>query len=432
MKWSRTYAALAAGAFVLAACGGEESGDELGADPERTSWEGETLTVWIMEGTNPDADPFFADVKADFEADTQATLDVQYVPWTAAHDKFTTSIAGGTTPDVAEVGTTWVPEFADAGALVDLTEQVEASGLSDDLVPALKEAGTMDGALYGMPWYAGVRSFVYRTDIFDKHGLEPPTSWDELLQVGQELKAAEPEMIAMPVPGNSSFGLFPFIWGAGGEIAVESDGTWTSALDSPESQQGIEFYTGLATEHELSTPAAVTWDESHLLENFVKGDIAMMISGSWTPKTIIAENPELEGKIGVFPIPGPDGGYSPSFVGGSLLSMFETSENKDLAWKFIELMSSEKYATQWVEQTGFFPGLTSLLEQVQQENDPLVAPFALQMAEAGESVPVTPTWGQVEGQQTIPAMLQSILSGKKSVAEATADASAEINELFGS
>src|SRR5699024_12159245 len=90
------------------------------------------------------------------------------------------AIAGGTTPDVAEFGTTWTPEFADAGALVDLTDRVEADGLSDDLVEGLVEVGTFEGELYGMPWYEGVRSVVYNIEIFEEAGIEPPEHWEEI------------------------------------------------------------------------------------------------------------------------------------------------------------------------------------------------------------------------------------------------------------
>src|ERR1700754_4213700 len=152
-----------------------------------------------MEGTNPDARPFFAELSSAFTAQTGAALDVQFVPWAAAKDKFATSIAGGTTPDVAEVGTTWTPEFGEAGALVDLAPRVREAGLADGLVDGLVEAGTVGEALYGMPWYAGVRSIVYRTDVFGELGIAPPTTWDELVAAGRRIKAARPELIPFPV-----------------------------------------------------------------------------------------------------------------------------------------------------------------------------------------------------------------------------------------
>jgi len=423
---------LASVGLMVAACGGDDpqsTGFERSGD-EKVDASGETLTVWIMEGTNPDAEPFFEEVSTAFQEETGATLDVQFVPWAEAHDKFVTSIAGGTTPDVAEVGTTWTPEFADAGALLDLSSQVEDAGLGDDLVPGLVDAGTMDANLYGMPWYAGVRSVVYRTDVFDRAGVEPPTSWSELVSVGEQIKAANPDMITFPVPGDSEYGVYPFIWGNGGEIAVQQDGQWTSTIDSPEAQEGIEFYTDLALEHGFSTPAATTWDEADLSDAFTRGEVAMMISGSWTPGALVEANPDLKGKIGAFPIPGPDGGVAPSFLGGSHLSIFQTAENPDLAWAFVRMMTTGQFAQEWGEQSGFFPGTKSLLEQVQQQNDPVVAPFATQMVEGGASVPVTPLYGQVQGKKTVSAMLQSILSGDATVAEATEQAAEEMDAIF--
>ncbi len=432
MQARRFAVGLAVVSLLASACGGgssDSSGFKSSGD-EKVSAKGETLTVWIMEGTNPDADPFFKEVSTAFEEETGAKLDVQYVPWAEAHDKFVNSIAGDTTPDVAEVGTTWTPEFADSGALLDLTGQVQDAGLEDDLVPGLVEAGTVDGELYGMPWYAGVRSVVYRTDVFEKAGVEPPTTWDELVTVGEKLKAAEPDMITFPVPGDSEYGVYPFIWGNGGDIATQEGDSWKSTIDSPESQEGISFYTDLALEHGFSTPAATTWDEADLSDAFSRGEVAMMISGSWTPGALVEANPDLKGKIGAFPIPGKDGGVSPSFLGGSHLSVFQTAENPDLAWAFVRMMSTGKFAQEWGQQSGFFPGTKSLLEDVEQQDDPVVAPFAQQMVDGGKSVPVTPLYGQVQGKKTVSAMLQSILSGDSSVGEATKQAAKEMDDIF--
>lgn len=396
----------------------------------KVSGKGETLTVWIMEGTNPDATPYVKDLSAAFEKETGATLDVQFVPWAEAHDKFVNAIAGGTTPDVAEVGTTWTPEFADAGALLDLEHQVDQAGLAKDLVPGLVQAGTVDGGLYGMPWYAGVRSVIYRTDVFKKAGVTPPKTWSQLVSVGEKIKHSNPGMVTFPVAGDSEYGVYPFIWGNGGQIATQSNGTWTSKIDSPQARQGIAFYTDLAKQHGLSTPAATTWDEADLSDAFSRGDVAMMISGSWVPGALVQANPRLKGKIGAFPIPGPDGGISPSFLGGSHLSVFKSAKDPDLAWALVRMMTTGRFAHEWSQQTGFFPGTKSLLSKVQQEHDPIVAPFATQMVKGGASLPVTPLYGQVQGKKTVSAMLQSILSGHKTVDQAAKAAAQEMDDVF--
>ncbi len=427
----RTGLAVLATSALLAGCAGGSGGDaEISNAGDDVDGSGKTLTVWIMEGTNPDAEPYVEELTSTFEEETGAELDVQFVPWAEAHDKFVKSIAGGTTPDVAEVGTTWTPEFAEAGALVDLTDAVSDAGLDSDLVEGLRQAGTVEDSLYGMPWYSGVRSVVYRTDVFEQAGVEPPTTWDELVTVGEKIKAQQPDLLPFPVAGDSEYGVYPFIWGNGGDLATESDGTWTSAIDSPEAQEGVSFYTGLATEHGFSSPAATTWDEADLSDAFSRGDVAMMIAGSWTPSALVEANPDLEGKIGAFPIPGPDGGLSPSFLGGSHLGIFDSTEDPDLAFALVEMMSTGDLAATWGEQSGYFPGTNALLEEIEAEGDPLVAPFAQQEADAGRSVPVTPLYGQVQGKKTVSAMLQSILAGKATVEEATAEAADEMDEIF--
>ncbi|UGY90823.1 sugar ABC transporter substrate-binding protein [Streptomyces gobiensis] len=410
---------LSASSLVLAACGSGGGG------------KGESLTVWIMEGTNPDSKPFFADVSKVFQDRTGAELKVQYVPWPDAHDKFTKAIAGGTTPDVAEVGSTWTAEFAEAGALAELTDKVRAAGLDDDLVGALRAAGTLDGKLYGMPWYGGVRALLYRKDIFDKYQLKAPTTWDRLRDVALELKRKEPGMIPFPVIGDSEYILDAFIWGAGGELATETGGAWKGAVHTPRAVTGVRFYTGLATKDGTSTKAATTWNEADLVDNIKRGKVAMAVSGSWTPAAIVEDKPDLQGKLAAAPIPGPNGGISPSFLGGSHLSVFNESKNQELAWEFIRLMATSGYAEQWAEQSGYFAGRSSLVEKARGAGDPLVAPFAQQMAEAGKTVPVTPKYGEIQGKKTLAQMLQAILSGKQSVKQATEAAAKDMDKTFG-
>lgn len=415
----------AATALAVAACG--DSGSTSNSTAQGA---GKSLTVWIMEGTNPDAKPFFEKVKSDFKTETGADVNVQFVPWSAAHDKFVSAVGGGETPDVAEFGTTWTPEFGEAGILADLTDRVKSSGVSGDLVDSLVKAGELDGKMYGMPWYAGVRSVIYRKDVFDELGLVPPTNWDELVATATKIKNAKSDLVAFPVAGNSEYGAYPFIWGAGGQIAMQEGGKWRSTLDSAQARHGIEFYTGLATKQGFSSPAASTWKETDLLDNFVQGKLAMMISGSWTPKTIMQKAPQMQGKVGAFPIPGEKSGISPSFVGGSHLAVFEKSKNADLAWKFVQMMTTGRYASDWATQSSYFPGLKSLLEKSIAQPDPLLAPFAKQMKDGGATVPVTPAYGKVQAKKTVPSMLQAILSGQKTVEQATSDAAAEMTSVL--
>jgi N,N'-diacetylchitobiose transport system substrate-binding protein len=284
-----------------------------------------------------------------------------------------------------------------------------------------------------MPWYAGVRSVLYRTDVFAELGLAPPTTWDELVAVGQRIKEARPDLIPLPVAGDDEFVVYPFLWGTGGQIATQNGDTWTSGVDSPQSRAGgIQFYADLALKQGFSTPAAANWRATDVRDAFTKGQAAMIVSGNWQPKAILEAAPDLQSKIGAFPLPGPTGGLAPSVLGGSLLSIFETSDDQDLAWQLVEMMGTGEFAAKWAEESSYFPGTTELLNAAAQSPDPLVAPFARQMVESGRAVPITPAFGQIQGKKTIAAMMRSILTGEATVEQATATAAAEMNEIFAS
>ncbi|WP_017558517.1 sugar ABC transporter substrate-binding protein [Nocardiopsis baichengensis] len=411
----RTAAVLTALALTAAGCGG-------GGDDEAS----EGLLVWIMEGTNPDATAYFDAVGERYEEETGTPVEVQFVPWADAHDRFTKGMAGGTLPDVAELGTTFTPEFAELGALADLTGQAGDTSAYNE---ALVEAGTYDGSLYGMPWYAGVRSVLYRTDVFEEHGLEVPENWDELRETAVAISEAEEDMVAFPVPGDAAYSVMPFVWGAGGGIAERSGDRWEGLLTSEESREGLTYYTDLALEDGVSSTGAATWKETDVQDNFVDGNVAMAISGSWTPRAISEADPELGENLGAFPIPGPDGGYSPSFLGGSHLGVFEGADT-EAAWSYIELLTGDEFARRWTEESTYFPGKQAQIEALADSEDPLVRPFAEQILEAGRAAPVSPKWGEVEGAQVLPGMTQSVLNGDATVEEATETANTEIEDTL--
>ena len=414
-------------ALALAACDGDSGKSGGGGEVDG---EGKTITMWLMEGTNASADTYIEELKAAFNEATGATLDVQVQPWEGAHDKFVTAMAGGTGPDVAEVGTTWVPEFADAGGLDVLTEDIEAAGLTDGLVQGLVDAGTLDGEMYGMPWYAGVRSILGNREMLEEAGVNAqPQNWDELLTMITTLEKHNPDWISFPVPGASIFSATPFIWGAGGEIAEDSDGKFTATINSPEAVEGLTWYTDLALKHNSSTAAASTWVETEALAEFLQEKVPMFITGSWVPATIKQDNPELAEKLVAFTIPAKDSPVAPSFLGGSLMCRFLETEEPELSFELIKMVTTGDFATRWAEETNYFPGTTEAMKEVVAGGDDLTAVFAQQMTEGGKTVPVTPAWGKIEGAKTWRPGGATSLAGT-SVQAAAAPPAAEMDGFF--
>src|SRR3954469_11850416 len=178
-------------AVVAAACGGSDKPSSTGQASSSGGKLSGTISVWIMDPGSPKIQSVVKQYGTDFEAQHPGTkVNIQFVPWAQAHDKFTTSIAGGKVPDVAEMGTTWTPEFADQGGLV---EQPKLK--AGDYVSSLVDAATLDGKVYGKPWYAGARALIYRKDILDKAGIDkPPATWDEMMAAAKQIKSKVPDV----------------------------------------------------------------------------------------------------------------------------------------------------------------------------------------------------------------------------------------------
>ena len=107
-------------------------------------------------------------------------VEVQQLPWTAAHEKLLTAFAGDATPDICQLGNTWVPEFVALGAIAPLDRYVAASPVVDaaDYFGGIWQTNLVGGALYGVPWYVDTRLLFYRRDLLAQAGYaSPPASW---------------------------------------------------------------------------------------------------------------------------------------------------------------------------------------------------------------------------------------------------------------
>lgn len=417
----RTLAGLASGtaalALVLAGCG-DGDGDGGGGDT------GE-LTVWIMEPGNPEVQATIDGFGDDFEAERDGvTVNIEYVPWPDAHTQLTTALAGGQVPDVAELGNTMTPEFAEAGAFapVEAPEGVE-------YVAGLAQSAEVDGATYGYPWYAGARALIYRTDVFDEAGVDVPETWDDVLAAGEAIEAEVDDVDPIHVAGAYQHMNQPLIWGTGGDIASREGDTWTPGYDTPEGHQALEFFVEL-WDRGWSPEGAVTWNSADVREAFANGQAAMMVGGGWDLRVILDSNPDLDGNVGVALMPAGPAGNRDVFAGGSHLAVFEESENQELAKEFAEYMISTEQATAFADQIGFLPGTVDGVEAAV-GGDELFGVFGDQFVNHSRPYPVAGWWGTVEGTGAIPDEFQKLMLGDATVEEAAENIDAALVDAIG-
>jgi N,N'-diacetylchitobiose transport system substrate-binding protein len=440
MRRTIAVAAVASATLLLAACGGSSSSSESSAQPEQSAAEsapaaggsdaeGE-LTVWLQ----PDAQDGWPEL---VEAATQefnaanpnVAVTVEYQSWADHLTKIDAALAGNTPPDVIELGNTETTKYMAADALADLSGYQFPN--QDTWLQGLADASTYNGATYAVPYYAGARAVIYRSDLYSDAGLALPTSQDEFNANNQTLMdtvgADNKKFSAFYAPGKYWFLAMSYVYDQGGQIATQDGDTWTGTLDSPEAQAGLEAWKKAV---EIGSRADKSGTEAEQWTVMSSGQAASDYGNGWEVGLVYAEDggdPTLEGSIAAYPMPSVTAGeVMPTFLGGSVLAVPANSANADLAAQWLAAFTSEQNEAALAAK-GVLPNTTSLLGDVPESTQP----FA-QAAQKSWFVPTAPNWANVETAQVIPNMLVDILTDKASVADATAAASQQITDLLNS
>lgn len=427
----RLLAVLATVGLLASGCGDDDAGDATepaASDPVPTDagttpateggdatttpesgGDGGEIRLWLNGTDTPD--PMVEYAIAEFNKihpDVDVTLERQQ--WTGIVEKLTTSLSGRDAPDIVEFGNTQAQTFEAAGAVMDLSDRAAELG-GDDFLQSLLEAGTYDGSLYAVPYYAGARIVIYRKDLFEASGIEIPTTLDELLAAGEQLKADNadtPNFSGFYLPGKNWYAVLPFIWDKGGDIATQDGEQWTGQLDSTESIEGLEFFKQV---FDQANSAPADGDDANDYLAFCAGEVGMMPAPGWKPGQILNEDdgcPDMAENIGVFALPGFEAGTTaPVFLGGSNLAIPTNSEQQDLAYDLLKIMVSPGYQQQFAE-AGIIPALKSELGDVS-GSDAAVAQATA--AENSRFVPTSEKWAAVEAANVLPDMLVEIAQG---------------------
>ena len=391
MRRSRTatgLVALATASLVLTACGRDEGGGGAVSQSEEISG-GEatgTIEVWAMEAEGEALQDFVSTFE---EANPDADVKVTAIPWAAAHNKISTAIASGNTPDVSLIGTTWMGEFAEAGGLMPTPE-----GLVDesDFFDGAWGSTEVGGASYGVPWYVETRVLYYRKDLAAKAGWDnPPESWEELKQFATDLQdkaGVEHGLNLQPGQTGSWQSVMPFAWSNGASITDESGEQYT--LDSPEMAEALDYYAsyfkeGISSDHLM--------DPGELESGFADGTFGSFISGPWHAQ-LVEDAGVKPDQYAVAPLPGTDDAPGTSFVGGGDLAVFKDSDNADSAWKFVQWLSEPETQQDFYDTVGDLPAVSSAWESGKLASDPQLQVFGTQL-ENTVAPPAVPTWEQV-------------------------------------
>ncbi|MFD6184144.1 extracellular solute-binding protein [Streptomyces goshikiensis] len=397
MRFLAVCTALAA-ATALTGCGQP-------ADPAGGS---KKVTLWLMKGSA--SEDFVARFTADFEHRHPGTdLEVGIQEWTGIGDKVNAVLDGTSRDgaDVIEVGNTQVAQYVEAGGLSELTLEGLREWGSKDWLKGLSDPGSVNGAQYGVPWYAANRVVIYNKDLFAGAGLKnPPKNRQEWLQATQKLDKGDRQGIYLP--GQNWYVLAGFIWDEGGELAVESAGQWVGTLDDEKALAGMRFYKQLQALGD--GPKDADEETPPQADVFARGQVAQIIAPPGQAAQIEAANPALKGKLGFFPIPGKTSDKPGAvFTGGSDLIIPEKTRNRRGAVDVITALVSEEWQTELARTMSYVPNKTTLAHLVEgNEGATAMAPGAAQ----GRATPNSARWAEVEGKNPVKPYMTAVLTGQ--------------------
>lgn len=417
MKFRTGIVALAAAGLTLTACSsGSDTAEPTAPSADATG----TLKVWLMDGSQPQS--VIDTVNAEFKKSyPNVDVQVELQQWAGIQDKLTTSLGTDSTPDVVEIGNSLTAKYADAGLLSELDPQAyDVAGM----LPGLQPSGELEGMRYGVPYYGGVRVVVYKKSDFKKAGVEVPKTLDELSTVAgklQEANSSNSKYSSFYFPGKYWYGAVPFVWDAGGDIAMKDGDKWVGKIDSAESRAGLTTLNELVQNF---SKAPKDGDETKNMDAFNTGNVGMMIDSWWSPGALDAKGQPYSGDIGVFALPGSTtDATAPVFFGGSDLAISAKSAQQGLAGEWVKILTNMETQTQLAKEGGVIPNHEAAFVGHEGNEFLLIADEA---AKVSKFTPVSPCWGNVESSGVLQDMLVKVFTGSSTIDEATSAASTSI------
>ncbi len=357
--------------------------------------------------------------------------------WGNYYDQIKAAFAGGTPPDVFVMHAHTIPEFAGAGALADLSGDLEAAGIdTSDWVPLAREGVTYEGGIYAVPMDFHANLFHVNMDLMAEAGLVSddgtpvlPTSPEELLAHARQFKEATGENYLA-----ADFAQFPIgvrlvvsmLWQQGSNIFDEEG---NAQVDTPETRAAIESIVQLF-ENDLADPRLNYADSQ---QAFLNGEAGILVNGTWVVDFYDSEaaNPDVpltNYYVADFPVLFDESATWAGSHGWAIPSTLKQNEPETYEAALRVLAFIQEHNLDWA-RTGHMSVLQSVLESDAYADLPHREEYAATATMAAD-LPPTEHFSAI--QDILNRELQAIWLTDKPVDDALADAQADIQNVLDS
>ncbi len=373
-------ALLAAASLTVSGC--------TSADPGAAAEGPVTLTYWSWAPGIEEVVKVWNDANPDIQVEVNTSTGGNEIV-----AKLSAAKQAGDLPDLSNTTYENLPNLITSDIASDVTEVM--GDRQDETAPPAWAMTTFDGVNYAVPQGTSPMFLFYRSDIFDEHGLEAPTTWEEYAETARELREKDPSTYLATFPANDAQLFAGLAQQAGARWWSNEGGTWRVDVDDEASRQVAAFWEELVAEDSVTTLNGNTPEWQAAL---AEGKVASTIGAVWTPPILANNAPSTVGKWAAVPLPQwSEGEQTSGVLGGSGTIVTTGSEHPEQAREFaLWLNTSQESIEAYIENASIWPAALSGRELPQLQEAPELMPEQddfYAMADEIDSYTVPVTWG---------------------------------------
>lgn len=390
---------------MLAGCGSSDEGSESEKGTETTAKDVTIWYYWETEGHQVALDKVIEDYN-----NSQDTYEVtaKYVPFADFKKQLSIGASADELPDIAILDSPDHASYATMGIFEDLTGKFDV----DDYYEGTVNSCTLDGKLYGVPFGVNCLALYYNEDLLNAAGCSVPTTWDELMETAKAVTTDSVSGLAFCSVQNEegTFNFTPWLW---------STGASSYEMDSEGGIRALTYAKELIDSGVMSKECT-NWTQGDVMNQFLAGNVAMMVNGPWQIPTMQSEAPDLNWKVTLIP---KDTEYA-SCLGGENYAVV-AGGNTEGALNFLEYATEEEQVKYMMDAFGYISADQTIAESQFEEGSPY-QPFVEELQYAQPRGPLA-DWPSVS--DAISLAFNEVMTGTSSPEEAAAKAQETIDSI---
>lgn len=338
------------------------------------------------------------------------TVEAKYVPFADFKKQLSIGASSDELPDLVILDNPDHAAYAAMGIFADITDKFDVSNYYEGPVNSC----TLDGKLYGVPFGSNDLVLFYNEDMLKEAGCKVPTTWDELLEVAKATTTDSVFGFAHCALQNEegTFNFLPWVW---------STGATSYEINSEGGIKALNFEKELVDSGAM-TKEAINWTQGDTMHQFIAGNLAMMINGTWQIPTMREEVPDLNWNVA----PIPQDKEQASGLGGENYAVI-AGGNEDAAVKFLEFATTPETCLYMMNAMGYISA-DSTIAKDQFEGDEVYQVFVDEMQYAHARGPL-PEWPSIS--DAISLAFNKVITGESAPEDAAAEAQATIDGIIG-